>query len=193
MFPGVTVYSTDDLFTASLLADEYCGVDTSLILYMRSNSLVSRPFTSKDTHSIHGELLVVHGTARTSYVDREIAKQTTAVLGFQSPSFTFNTDLFLPVAANADLREVLMSGHDNEQLEGGHGSALNVLQAVMKLRNMSAVPQVSEKSVANTVSRLLHDLAPQARVMRRASNARQQTTDTDVAHIIRTSMAILIT
>lgn len=83
----------------------------------------------------------MHGSGKVAYYDRELAKETAAVLGFQSPSFTFNTDLFLPVGANADLREVLVSGRDNEERERDEG-ALEVLQGFMKLRNMSAVPQV---------------------------------------------------
>lgn len=109
---------------------------------MKTDSVVSRPFTSKDTHSSHGDLLVVHGSGKVAYYDRELAKQTAAVLGFQSPSFTFNTDLFLPVGANADLREVLVSGRDNEERER-HEGALEALQSFMTMRNMSAVPQVS--------------------------------------------------
>ena len=136
------MHSTEGPFTASLFADEYCGVDTSLIFYMNSDSVVSRQFTSKDTHSTHGDLLVVHGSAKVSYVDRELAKQTTAVLGFQSPSFTFNTDLILPVGANADLRDVLVSGQTNGEYQS-HGSALEGLRMFMNLRNMSTVPQVS--------------------------------------------------
>lgn len=86
---------------------------------------------SKDTHSTHGDLLVVHGNARSGTVDRALASQTAAVLGFESPSFTFNTDLFLPVGANAELREFLMAGGE----QGG------VLEGMA--RDMSAVPQVS--------------------------------------------------
>lgn len=131
--PGVTVHATADPFTASLFADDYCGVDTSLIFYMKPGSIVSRQFMSKDTHSTHGDLLVVHGNAR---AEPALAKQTAAVLGFESPSFTFNTDLFLPVGANAELRKLLVSGEEE-------GSALEAMQASMKTRDMSAVPQVS--------------------------------------------------
>ena len=133
VLPGVTVHSTNDPFTASLYADEYCSAGTSLIFYMKSGSVVSRKFTSKDTHSTHGDLLVVYGSAKVSYVDRELAKQTTAVLGFQSPSFTFNADLFLPVGANADLREVLFSGQERQRPGGGF----------IRQRDIMFVPQVS--------------------------------------------------
>ena len=85
---------------------------------------------------------MVHGNAKVSHVDRELAKQTTAVLGFESPSFTFNTDLFLPVGACSDLRELLVSGLDLGH-EDGDGRALQVMKDLMKIRDMSAVPQVS--------------------------------------------------
>ena len=161
VLPGVTVHPTDDPYTASLLADEYCGVDTRLIFYMKSDSVVSRQFTSKDTHSTHGDLLVVHGSQKGSFADRDLTELTTTVLGFQSPSFTFNADLFLPVGANGDLREVLVSEQDNETREG-HGSALDVLRGFMKKRKMSAVPQVSvhNRKPLNPVSRWLDDLSP---------------------------------
>ena len=135
ILPGVTVHATEDPFTASLFADVYCGVDTSLIFYMKPGSIVSRQFMSKDTHSTHGDLLVVHGNAQGSSVDRVLAKQTAEVLGFDSPSFTFNTDLFLPVGANAALRELLVSSEEQ-------GDALKVMQGLTKTRHMSAVPQV---------------------------------------------------
>ena len=141
VLPGVTVHATEDPVTASLFADEYCSADTSLIFYMKSGSVLSRQFTSKDTHSTHGDLLVVYGSAKLSYVDRELAKQTTAVLGFQSPSFTFNTDLVLPAGANADLREVLVSGEDLQ--EQRHGDARGILKGLLKIREMLSVPQVS--------------------------------------------------
>lgn len=119
-----------------MFADEFCGADTKLIFYMKPGSIVSRQFMSKDTHSTHGDLLVVHGNAKASFDDRQLAKQTTAVLGFEAPSFTFNTDLFLPVGANAELRKVLASGE-------GQTDVLESIENVTKLRNMSAVPQVS--------------------------------------------------
>lgn len=141
--PGVTVYATEDPVTASLFADKFCGVDASLIFYMQHDSVVSRSFTSKDTHSTHGDLLVVHGSPKLRHVDRELAKQTTAVLGFESPSFTFNTDLFLPAGINADLRKVLVSGMDpNNEQHDRPGDALAVMDGFMTLRDMSAVPQV---------------------------------------------------
>ena len=90
---------------------------------------------SKDTHSTHGDLLVVHGDAQGSMLDRTLARQTTAALGLESTSFTFNSDLFLPVGANAELREVLVSGE-------GQGDALEAMQGFIKTRHMSAVPQV---------------------------------------------------
>ena len=151
VLPGVTVHATEEPFTASLFADEYCSADTSLVFYMKSNSVVSRPFTSKDTHSTHGDLLVVYGDAKVSFVDRELAKQTTAVLGFQSPSFTFNADLFLPAGANADLREVLVSGQDPQERQR-YGGVREILKGFIKLRDVMSVPQVSVKEMWSSSS-----------------------------------------
>lgn len=141
--PGVTVHVTEDAFTASLFADELCGVDTSLIFYMQPGSILSRQFTSKDTHSTHGDLLVVHGSAKLRHVDRELAKLTTRVLGFETPSFTFNTDLFLPVGANANLRNWFVSGRDVDYQERpGDWGLREVMHELATIRDMSAVPQV---------------------------------------------------
>lgn len=43
-----------------LMADLHCGEDTELVLYMNPGELLSRTFTSKDTHSAAGELLVMY-------------------------------------------------------------------------------------------------------------------------------------
>lgn len=45
---------------APLFADRHCGEGTELILYMDPGELLSRKFTSKDTHSTAGDLLVVY-------------------------------------------------------------------------------------------------------------------------------------
>ena len=59
--PGVRVSeATSPITLAPLLADRHCGKGTELILYMNPGELLSRPFTSKDTHSTAGDLLVVY-------------------------------------------------------------------------------------------------------------------------------------
>lgn len=130
----MTVSSTPEALSASLFADEYCGEGTSLIFYVKLGSVVSRTFTSKDTHSPHGDLLVVFGTESTAH-NGQLAERTAAVLGFEAPSFTTGTDLFLPVEANADLRAALASDGDAQ-------AALTAIDDVLELGNMSAVPQV---------------------------------------------------
>ncbi|CAM9350086.1 unnamed protein product [Scytosiphon promiscuus] len=142
---GVSLSSTSNAFTASLYADKYCdsggsdetGADASIIMYVTRGSVFSRSFTSKDTHSPRGELLVVHSSARASHRDAELAKHTAAIIGARSPppSFTYGTDLMLPVAANADLRDVLLSNGDGN-------AALEAVQALTDLNDLSAVPQV---------------------------------------------------
>lgn len=135
--PGVAVSSTANVRTASLFADEHCGAGTSLIFYVRAGSVVSRAFTAKDTHSPHGDLLVVYSKDRTIR-DERFAKQTTVLLGFEAPSFTHGTDLVLPVRANADLRNTLGVGFEKRD---GH-QALVSNEALSKLEDPSDVPQV---------------------------------------------------
>lgn len=71
---------------------------------------MSRKVTSKDTHSVVGELLVVYSELdRVDQANVDIAKVTTSVLGFKSPSFSFGTDIVLPADTNHLLRDVLLS------------------------------------------------------------------------------------
>ena len=106
------MHSTPDASTASLFADNFCGAGTSIIYYVRPASVLSRTFTPKDTHSPTGDLLVVHSDSRLCYRDATLARQTSAMLGIEAPTFTCGTDLMLPVGANADLRELLASGSE---------------------------------------------------------------------------------
>ena len=135
--PGVTVSSTSNVLTAGLFADEYCGAGTSLIFYVRAGSVVSREFTAKDTHSPHGDLLVVYSKDRTIR-DETFAKQTTVLLGFEAPSFTHGTDLILPSRANADLRSTLAVGSRKKDGQ----QALVPDEVLSKLKDRSDVPQV---------------------------------------------------
>lgn len=138
----MTVSTTANAATASLYADEYCGVDdTSLVIYLNWGSVFSRPFTSKDTHSPRGELLVVHGNVRASYRDSQLAKHTSFLLGADAPappSFTRGTDLKLPVGANEDLRGQLMAG-DAEAMRA-------VMSSLEDLDDLTAVPQVRRQA-----------------------------------------------
>lgn len=78
-YPGVQFSITPNAHLSSLFADEHCGEGTKLILYMQPGSVLARSFTSKDTHTPRGELLVVYGDARKSYRDAVIARETAAV------------------------------------------------------------------------------------------------------------------
>lgn len=128
----MTVSSTQSVFTASFYADEYCGVaNTTLIYYLKAGSVVSRSFTSKDTHSPQGDLLVVFGKGHNG----DLADRTADVLGFEAPPFTTGTDLILPVGANADLRTALAS---EKNVKG----AVRAIEDVFDLGNTAAVPQV---------------------------------------------------
>lgn len=143
--PGVTISSTQDAAVAGLFADKFCGHDTSLILYIKPGSVVSRSFTSKDTHSPQGDLLVVYSDARGSYQASQLARRTALVLGFEAPSFTHGTDLMLPASVNEDLRELLGLGMDGLAEEEQNHSVTMVmgLQDMLDVDHISAVPQVS--------------------------------------------------
>ena len=105
---AVSIVNNTRVNYASLAADEACGNETRLIYYMGPGEVLSRPFTAKDTHSPKGDLIVKH-------VDAELVggehsrrcKGTTVLLGFHGLSFTYGTDLILPVNINANLRAVL--------------------------------------------------------------------------------------
>ncbi|CAN0159174.1 unnamed protein product, partial [Ectocarpus sp. 8 AP-2014] len=130
--PGVSVSSTQSVFTASFFADEYCGVaNTTLIYYLKTGSVVSRSFTSKDTHSPQGDLLVVFGKGHNG----DLADRTADMLGFEAPPFTTGTDLILPVGANADLRAALAS-------EKTVNDAVGAIENVFDLGDTAAVPQM---------------------------------------------------
>ena len=133
------VSGTPDVVTASLFADEYCGAHTSLILYLKAGSLVTRSFTAKDTHSPEGDILVVYSGGRGGFQKDELARKTERVLGSVAPSFTKGTDLILPVGANQDLRDVVLrpgveAGSDPELVEAMHH--------VTDLDDVFAIPQV---------------------------------------------------
>ena len=74
---------------ASLLADVYCGEGTKLVHYLGPGEVISRTFTSKDTHSTRGDLLVPFTEAeRLDVFHLRRTQATTALLGFRAPSFS---------------------------------------------------------------------------------------------------------
>lgn len=94
---------------SALVADKHCGTGSELIYYMEAGSLLSRSFTSKDTHSPRGELLVAYSDGRgADYASRASSRASSVLLGFESPLFTFGTDLILPSSVNEGLRELLL-------------------------------------------------------------------------------------
>lgn len=129
---------TPDAYLASLYADKFCGPGTSLIYYAEPDSVISRTFTSKDTHSPNGDVLVVYSEPRSRRA-HELASMASAVLGFKPPSFTQGADLMLPVGANAALREKVLSasGGGDEM-----GEAAVVLREMADVDDIDAVPQV---------------------------------------------------
>lgn len=102
-----------------LLADRHCGEGTRLIYYMGPGEMLSRTFTSKDTHSVRGELLVVYAeVSRVGKASQDRTLATAALLGFSSPSFSFGMDIVLPAETNQQLRDVLLS--ETDQGAGKH-------------------------------------------------------------------------
>lgn len=94
---------------SALLADKHCGDGSELIYYMKAGSLLSRSFTSKDTHSPRGELLVAYSDGHgADYASRASSRASSILLGFESPLFTFGTDLMLPSFINNEVRELLL-------------------------------------------------------------------------------------
>ncbi|CAM9111525.1 unnamed protein product [Hapterophycus canaliculatus] len=106
--PGVSIANSSMAEHAALHADKICGEGTRLIYYMSPGVILSREFTSKDTHTPRGDLVVAFHDVQ--LVDPETAKRargSAAVLGFASPSFTYGGDLILPAAINGQLRTLL--------------------------------------------------------------------------------------
>ncbi|CAN0319161.1 unnamed protein product [Ectocarpus sp. 6 AP-2014] len=147
--PGVTISSTHNPATASLFADRFRGAGTALILYVEPGSVLSRPFTSKDTHSPLGDLLVMHRGGQGSYRDDERSRRSGLVFGLEAPSFTRGTDLVLPVGANKDLRESLgMEMHADSVRRDGDGAAVMALTEPADFEEVSAVPQARNRMLA---------------------------------------------
>ncbi|CAM9930909.1 unnamed protein product [Ectocarpus sp. 6 AP-2014] len=127
---------------APLLADRHCGEGTKLILYMKAGELLWRTFTSKDTHSPAGDLLVAYSELdRVGQSRKNKALAAMLVLGFKSPSFSFGTDIILPVDVNRELRNFLLSDPTTVK---GRVSTNGDLQAVHALGKVPGlyVPEV---------------------------------------------------
>ncbi|CAB1119417.1 unnamed protein product [Ectocarpus sp. CCAP 1310/34] len=140
--PGAAISSTQNSATAALFADQYCGAGTALILYVEPGSVLSRPFTSKDTHSPRGDLLVVHTGSPGSYHDSQLRSRSASVLGFDAPSFTHGTDLMLPMGTNQALRESLGFRLGASLQHDGDGASLIALEELVGFDRVSALPQV---------------------------------------------------
>lgn len=85
---------------------------------------------------------MAYGDARSSHRHTKLTRDAAALLGFKAPSFTFETDLFLPVKANEDLRNALSNDLRND--EAGADKDEVALQAVKTLELMDyfTIPQV---------------------------------------------------
>ena len=87
-------------------------------------------------HSPAGDLLVVYSNSRLCYRDSALDRQTSAMLGFEAPTFTCGTDLMLPVGANADLREVSASD-TKTKVDGTDDVAATALAKLVEINNVS--------------------------------------------------------
>ncbi len=105
------------------MADRAFGPGTRLIYYMEIGQVISRAFTSKDTHTPLGDLIVsVTSLDAVSEGNVRRAMGSTALLGISAPSFTYGTDLLLPAETNEQLRKVLRRSRDSEQKGGGESA-----------------------------------------------------------------------
>lgn len=138
-FPGVSISKTTSVRASSLFADVYCGDETKLIYYISEGTILSRTFTSKDTHSPRGDLIVLYSDRQSTARDVEVARATMGILGFTPPSFTSGTDLILPVEINADLRKRLISEFS---IAGTPEEEDEVLASIISQHDDISVPQV---------------------------------------------------
>lgn len=124
--PGLSISTTKNVRVSALLADKYCGDDAELIYYLQPGTLVSRPFSNKDTHSPRGKLLVVFTDGRgADFATLASAQAASALLGFRVPIFTYGTDLILPSNANMDFRRLLSIVVPPES-DGHHGYPVSI-------------------------------------------------------------------
>eukprot|EP00904_Undaria_pinnatifida_P009847 jgi/Undpi1/5993/HiC_scaffold_2.g01267.m1 len=87
--PGVVLPRSSSAQFSAHLADQHCGPGIELIYYMIAGSLISRSFTSKDTHSPRGKLPMAYTGGRgADYASRASSRATSILLGFESPVFT---------------------------------------------------------------------------------------------------------
>lgn len=57
---GVKVANSTHVDIAALVADELCEKGTRLIYYMNPGQIITRAFSSKDTHTLAGDLTVIY-------------------------------------------------------------------------------------------------------------------------------------
>ena len=108
---------SSDVKYSALNADLHCGEGTEQVLYLEPGTLLSRRVTSTDLYEPDegSALLVMYTAARRSDPwHRRYAGAAQRLLELNVPSFTFGTDLVLPISANEDLRTTLLfrdAGH----------------------------------------------------------------------------------
>lgn len=108
--PQVQVVNSSHIDLSAMFADRACGNGTKLIYYLSPGQILSRPFSPKDTHNPKGELIVAHEELDFVSGDNVVRSMAaTAVLGFHSPSFTYDAEVVLPADTNEKFRKMLRS------------------------------------------------------------------------------------
>lgn len=112
----MTIINSSHVEHAALRADEACGAGTRLIYYVNIGQILARTFTTKDTHSPRGDLIVAFTDKEDGHKEcSRRAMGSNALLGFSAPCFTYGTDLILPAEINGQLRAVLRANRDQTQ------------------------------------------------------------------------------
>lgn len=106
--PNVFITNATRVEYSALEADRLCGHGTRLIYYMEVGQILSRTFSTKDTHTARGALIVAAEDIHDIHIENAArAMGSVAVLGFATPTFTYGSDLILPADMNGQLRAVL--------------------------------------------------------------------------------------
>ena len=153
--PGVSVSEAESPISMSpLMADRHCGEGTRLIYYLNTGEMLSRTITSKDTHSVRGDLLVAYTDVdRVGQASVDRTRATMSVLGFSSPSFSFGMDIMLPAEINQQLRDLVVTSdadarggkEEVRKMKGVRTSAEEDAMAVRAIGEVKGVfvPEVS--------------------------------------------------
>lgn len=63
-FEAVNIVNMTEVDISPLIADQFCPDGTQLIYYLSPGQVLSRSFSSKDTHMLTGQLVVTFAEVR---------------------------------------------------------------------------------------------------------------------------------